>query len=196
MLDWPCAGLSGNQVCAGRRRGRAEDRARQRDHLGGRISGLVTYFDLKQDNVTQADNTPGRTGYFIQVSGQRSTGLEFSLNGRITDQWLVMGGFSYTDAGQLLGHVLLGLEQLETKLRQVDARTGKRFDDELELELAELVAAVEAGTIEPEVIDQACRRILTTQFRFAAQEDARPGGWRAYQTGQAVKDKGDDQPRR
>ncbi|WP_342248684.1 beta-glucosidase [Sphingomonas sp. OTU376] len=34
-----------------------------------------------------------------------------------------------------------------------------------------LVAAVEAGTIEPEVIDQACRRILTTQFRFAAQED-------------------------
>lgn len=37
-----------------------------------------------------------------------------------------------------------------------------------------LVAAVEAGTVEPEVIDQACRRILTTQFRFAAAEDPLP----------------------
>lgn len=37
-----------------------------------------------------------------------------------------------------------------------------------------LVAAVEAGTIEPQVIDQACRRILTTQFRFACAEDPLP----------------------
>jgi outer membrane receptor protein involved in Fe transport len=66
--------------------------------LKGRISGLVTYFDLLQDNVTQADPTPGRTGYFIQVSGQRSTGYEISVNGRVTDNWLVMGGFSDTDA--------------------------------------------------------------------------------------------------
>src|SRR5262249_15608064 len=57
--------------------------------LGGRITGLVDYFDLLQDNVTQADPTPGRTGYFIQISGQRSTGWELSINGRITDQWLV-----------------------------------------------------------------------------------------------------------
>jgi outer membrane receptor protein involved in Fe transport len=66
--------------------------------LKGRISGLVTYFDLLQDNVTQADPAPGRTGYFIQVSGQRSTGYEISVNGRVTDNWLVMGGFSDTDA--------------------------------------------------------------------------------------------------
>lgn len=37
-----------------------------------------------------------------------------------------------------------------------------------------LIAAVEAGTIEPEVIDQACRRILRTQFRFACAEDPLP----------------------
>lgn len=37
-----------------------------------------------------------------------------------------------------------------------------------------LLAAVEAGTIEPQVIDQACRRILTTQFRFACAEDPLP----------------------
>ena len=34
-----------------------------------------------------------------------------------------------------------------------------------------LLSAVEAGTIEPEVIDRACRRILLTQYRFAAAED-------------------------
>jgi len=66
--------------------------------LRGRVSWLVTYFDLLQNNVTQADTTPGRTGYFIQASGQRSTGLELSFNARVTDQWLVMGGFSDTDA--------------------------------------------------------------------------------------------------
>lgn len=50
-------------------------------------------------------------------------------------------GFSYTDAGQLLGHVLLGLEQLETKLRQVEARTGRPFDDELAIRIKHMVAS-------------------------------------------------------
>lgn len=64
--------------------------------LRGRISGLVTWFDLLQDNVTRAD--PGQPGYFVQESGLRSTGLEASLNGRINDQWLVIGTFADTDA--------------------------------------------------------------------------------------------------
>ena len=34
-----------------------------------------------------------------------------------------------------------------------------------------LAAAVEAGAIEPHVIDRACRRILLTQYRFATAED-------------------------
>lgn len=38
-----------------------------------------------------------------------------------------------------------------------------------------LIAAVESGSIEPQVIDQACRRILTTQFRFACAEDPLTG---------------------
>jgi beta-glucosidase len=37
-----------------------------------------------------------------------------------------------------------------------------------------LIAAVEGGTIEPHVIDTACRRILTTQYRFACAEDPLP----------------------
>ncbi len=37
-----------------------------------------------------------------------------------------------------------------------------------------LVAAVEGGAIEPEVIDRACRRILTTLYRFECAEDPLP----------------------
>lgn len=37
-----------------------------------------------------------------------------------------------------------------------------------------LVAAVEAGAIEPEVIDRACRRILSVLYRFACAEDPLP----------------------
>ncbi|MDO8434086.1 MAG: glycoside hydrolase family 3 C-terminal domain-containing protein [Candidatus Binatus sp.] len=36
---------------------------------------------------------------------------------------------------------------------------------------AELLAAVKSGAIEPQVIDTACRRILTTLYRFASAED-------------------------
>src|SRR5262249_40559453 len=64
--------------------------------LHNRINALVSYFDLLQDNVTEAD--PLNPGFFIQRSGQRSTGLEFSLNGRVTDNWLVMASYANTDA--------------------------------------------------------------------------------------------------
>jgi beta-glucosidase len=37
-----------------------------------------------------------------------------------------------------------------------------------------LITAVEAGHIEPQVIDEACRRILTVVYRFAAAEDPLP----------------------
>jgi len=39
---------------------------------------------------------------------------------------------------------------------------------------AKLIAAVEGGTVEPAVIDTACRRILGTLFRFACAEDPLP----------------------
>ena len=64
--------------------------------LKGRVQGLATAFDLLQDNVTRAD--PDNPGYFVQDKGQRSSGFEISLNGRVTENWLVMGGFSNTDS--------------------------------------------------------------------------------------------------
>lgn len=64
--------------------------------LQGRVSGLVTYFDLLQDNVTRSD--PDQPGYFLQESGQRSTGIEVGLNGRVNENWLVLVSYANTDA--------------------------------------------------------------------------------------------------
>lgn len=50
-------------------------------------------------------------------------------------------GFSYTDAGQLLGHVLLGLELLDGKIDSVQRRTGAAFDHELAIRVKHMVAS-------------------------------------------------------
>jgi iron complex outermembrane recepter protein len=62
----------------------------------GRVGGLVSFYDLLQNNVTEAD--PLNPGYFVQRSGQRSTGVEFSLNGRVNDNWLVLASYANTRA--------------------------------------------------------------------------------------------------
>jgi beta-glucosidase len=48
-----------------------------------------------------------------------------------------------------------------------------------------LIEAVEAGQIVPEVIDQACRRILTTLYRFACAQDPLPDYPESLVNGQA-----------
>jgi 3'-5' exoribonuclease len=50
-------------------------------------------------------------------------------------------GFSYTDAGQLLGHVLLGLEILESKIQSLERRTGVPLDDELAIRVKHMIAS-------------------------------------------------------
>lgn len=50
-------------------------------------------------------------------------------------------GFSYTDAGQLLGHVLLGLEIVDEKVAAVQARTGAAFGHELAIRVKHMVAS-------------------------------------------------------
>jgi 3'-5' exoribonuclease len=50
-------------------------------------------------------------------------------------------GFSYTDAGQLLGHVLLGLELLEEKLVAVAGRPGGPVDHELAIRIKHMIAS-------------------------------------------------------
>ena len=50
-------------------------------------------------------------------------------------------GFSYTDEGQLLGHVLLGLEIIDAKIRAIEARTGERFDAEAAVRAKHMIAS-------------------------------------------------------
>jgi len=50
-------------------------------------------------------------------------------------------GFSYTDAGQLLGHVLLGLDIVERKILAIEERTREPFDAETGLRVKHMIAS-------------------------------------------------------
>jgi len=50
-------------------------------------------------------------------------------------------GFSYTDEGQLLGHVLLGLEIVDAKIHLLEARTGQRFAAEVAVRVKHMIAS-------------------------------------------------------
>jgi 3'-5' exoribonuclease len=49
--------------------------------------------------------------------------------------------FAYTDEGQLLGHVVMGVGMLEEKIRQTEALSGEPFPAELALRLKHLVVS-------------------------------------------------------
>jgi 3'-5' exoribonuclease len=55
--------------------------------------------------------------------------------------------FAYTDEGQLVGHIVLGVEMLSEKVRQVPDLTGEPFPAELLLRLKHLVVS-HHGTLE------------------------------------------------
>ncbi len=65
---------------------------------GDRIQGLVSVYEIKQQNVTQDD--PDRTDgdWYIQIDGIKSRGAEFNLNARFTAGWSMMGGYAYNDS--------------------------------------------------------------------------------------------------
>jgi 3'-5' exoribonuclease len=48
-------------------------------------------------------------------------------------------GFSYTDSGQMLGHVVLALGMLDAKLHQAAALSGEEFPEELSLRLKHMI---------------------------------------------------------
>jgi 3'-5' exoribonuclease len=53
----------------------------------------------------------------------------------------VEGTLTYTDEGQLLGHIVLVLEDLEKKVSEFAERTGREFDRELLMQLKHLVVS-------------------------------------------------------
>ena len=50
-------------------------------------------------------------------------------------------GFSYTDPGQLLGHVLLGLEIVDEHISLVEQQRGQPFDAELAIRVKHMIAS-------------------------------------------------------
>lgn len=92
-----------------------------------RIQGLVSLYEIEQQNVTQDD--PSRTDgdWFIQIAGLRSRGAEFSLNARFTENWSVMGGYSYTDSrdSQTRARTLYAPLHMFTAFNKYSIRSGK-----------------------------------------------------------------------
>ncbi|NBT13900.1 MAG: HD domain-containing protein [Planctomycetia bacterium] len=108
-------------------------------------------------------------------------------------------GFSYTDAGQLLGHVLLGLELIEEKIRAVEARGGGPIDEETALRLKHMIAShhgqYEFGapklpmTLEALALHHLDHldATLAGVLQLMRNEAAIDGGWTQYQPNQGRK---------
>jgi len=108
-------------------------------------------------------------------------------------------GFSYTDAGQLLGHVLLGLELVDEKIRGVEARTGTGFDVETALRVKHMIAShhgqYEFGAPKlPMTLEALALHHLdhldakmAGVLQLMQNEAAIDGGWTQYQQNQGRK---------
>jgi 3'-5' exoribonuclease len=101
-------------------------------------------------------------------------------------------GFSYTDAGQLLGHVLLGLELVDEKIREVEERSGEAFDAETAVRVKHMIAShhgeyafgapklpMTLEAIALHHLDQLDARMAGT-LQLMQNEAALDGGWTQY----------------
>jgi len=101
-------------------------------------------------------------------------------------------GFSYTDAGQLLGHVLLGLELVDEKIRAVEDRTGQAFAAETAVRIKHMIAShhgeyafgapklpMTLEAIALHHLDQLDARMAGT-LQLMQNEAALDGGWTQY----------------
>ncbi|MCG8445448.1 MAG: TonB-dependent receptor, partial [Hyphomicrobiales bacterium] len=64
--------------------------------LGGQLATTASVFQIEQTNISEGD--PANPGFFILAGDQRTRGFEFEAVGKVTDQFSVLGGYSYLDA--------------------------------------------------------------------------------------------------
>jgi len=108
-------------------------------------------------------------------------------------------GFSYTDVGQLLGHVLLGLEIVDRKIDEAASRVGEPFDEELAIRVKHMIAShhglYEFGapklpmTLEALAlhhIDHMDAQLAST-LQLLQNEASMDGGWTQYQANHGRK---------
>lgn len=98
---------------------------------------------------------------------------------------------AYTDDGQLLGHVVLGLEILDSKIRETESLTGETFPPELRMRLRHMIVAhhgeLEFGSPRvPMTLEAMILFCLDTMdakvgaFIQQMGDDLSPGVWTSY----------------
>lgn len=60
----------------------------------------LAYYDIKQDNLISVYRDSSTLPYQSKDGEERHKGLEFTVNGKLTNKWNIFGGFSYLDAKQ------------------------------------------------------------------------------------------------
>lgn len=72
------------------------------DLLGGRVSGTLTFFDIRNQNIVNdlavTDAFGVVTNYNVQSGEQRSQGVELDTTAKLTDNWQLYMSYSYMDA--------------------------------------------------------------------------------------------------
>ncbi|MFM8333255.1 MAG: TonB-dependent siderophore receptor [Candidatus Methylumidiphilus sp.] len=66
------------------------------EFFGGRLYSTLAYFYLTKTNILAPDTA--NPGYSIAVGKARSQGIEWDINGRVTDEFRLIGSYTYTDA--------------------------------------------------------------------------------------------------
>lgn len=73
------------------------------EFFDGKLSASAAIFKTKQDNyavrdMTQPENSlPDGSSAYVGVNGTESEGIELSLSGSITAQWMINAGYTYVD---------------------------------------------------------------------------------------------------
>ncbi len=82
--------------------GRGYDIGLKASLFGGRVSGTLTYFDIRNRNIVndlaRTDSTGSVMIYNVQSGEQRSQGVEFDATAALSDSWQLYFSYSYMDA--------------------------------------------------------------------------------------------------
>ncbi len=65
--------------------------------LDGRLRSSLAFFELTKTNVKSQLPAPN-SSFFATTGAQRSQGIEFDLQGQLTEDWKVIGTYTYIDA--------------------------------------------------------------------------------------------------
>lgn len=73
------------------------------EFFGGKLTASTAVFKTKQDNyavrdMTQPENSlPDGSSAYVGVDGTESEGVELSVSGNLSDQWVINAGYTYVD---------------------------------------------------------------------------------------------------